>query len=112
MVAETLNMPATAVAVDKPFADYGLDSILGAELVEQIRGALGIKIEQARFYDFSNVSRLEAYIAKTFPEAAAQAETQVEEPAAAPAPVAAPSVRRKRKMKPRHTAASPSPLSA
>ncbi len=96
VVAETLNMPATAVAVDKPFADYGLDSILGAELVERIRGALGIKIEQARLYDFSNVSRLEAYIAQTFPQAAAQAETQAVEPAAAPAPVAAPSVRKEK----------------
>lgn len=72
VVAETLNMASSAVAIDKPFADYGLDSILGAELVERIRSALGIRIEQARLYDFSNVLRLEAFIAERFPEAAAQ----------------------------------------
>jgi acyl transferase domain-containing protein/acyl carrier protein/SAM-dependent methyltransferase len=94
VVAETLNMPAASVAVDKTFADYGLDSILGAELVERIRRALGIKIEEARLYDFSNVSRLEAYIAQTFPEVVSQAMTQVEEPA--PAAVAAPTVRSER----------------
>ncbi len=73
-VAETLNMAVSAVAVEKPFADYGLDSILGAELIERLRNALGIRLEQTRLYDFGSVVRLESYIASAFPETAAQVE--------------------------------------
>lgn len=65
-VAETLNMSVASVAPERPFADYGLDSILGAELVERIKGALGVRIEQTRLYDFGSVARLEGYIAQTF----------------------------------------------
>ena len=72
LVGETLNMPAHAVAVDKPFADYGLDSILGAELVERLRRVLGVKIEQSRLYDFTSVLQLEQHIAQSFPKAAAE----------------------------------------
>jgi acyl transferase domain-containing protein/enoyl-CoA hydratase/carnithine racemase/acyl carrier protein/NAD(P)-dependent dehydrogenase (short-subunit alcohol dehydrogenase family)/SAM-dependent methyltransferase len=89
-VGETLNMPPASVGLDKPFADYGLDSILGAELVERIRGALGIKIEQTRLYDFGNVLRLESHIAQTFPEAATvQTRTDADVPAA---PLSAPAL--------------------
>ncbi len=72
VVAETLNMPARFRGGRQALRQTtASNSILGAELVERIRGALGIKIEQARLYDFSNVLRLEAFIAERFPEAAA-----------------------------------------
>ncbi len=91
-VAETLNMPVSAVAVDKPFADYGLDSILGAELVERLRSAVGIRLEQRRLYDFGSVVRLEGYIAKTFPDAVAQAQGVGEEVVSACDVIAPPTI--------------------
>jgi acyl transferase domain-containing protein/enoyl-CoA hydratase/carnithine racemase/SAM-dependent methyltransferase len=89
LVAETLNMPVASVAPDKPFADYGLDSILGAELVERIRAQLGVRIEQTRLYDFGSVSRLDGYIAQVAPEAIAP---EAAAPPAAPTPIAASAV--------------------
>ncbi|WP_321342042.1 SDR family NAD(P)-dependent oxidoreductase [Breoghania sp.] len=71
-LGETLNMAPDRIAPDHSFADYGLDSILGAEFVHRLRKALGIDLDQTTLFDFANVARLEAHLLGQHPELAAK----------------------------------------
>ena len=62
-IGETLNMAATAIDPARSFADYGLDSILGAELVHRLRRDLGVRLDQADLFDHKNLAELEAFLA-------------------------------------------------
>ena len=81
-LAGILNMSAAAIDVERAFADFGLDSILGAEWVHRLRRELAIELDQTRLFDFANVRQLEVFLCETYPEAVA-ALSQVE-PAAVP----------------------------
>ena len=84
-LAETLNVAPSVIDAERSFADYGLDSILGAELVHRLRKALGIDLDQTVLFDFTNVVRLEGYLSEEFPQAVADVQVTPAEPAAAPA---------------------------
>jgi len=86
-LAETLNVAPTAIDVERSFADYGLDSILGAELVHRLRKALGIDLDQTVLFDFTNVLRLERHLSEEFPQAVATVQATPAEPSAALAKV-------------------------
>lgn len=87
-LSETLNVAPSEIDVEKSFADYGLDSILGAELVHRLRKALGIDLDQTALFDFTNVLRLESYLTKEFPQAVATVQITPAEQSAAPANIA------------------------
>ena len=70
-LAGILNMPASAIDVERAFADFGLDSILGAEWVHRLRRELAIELDQTRMFDFANVRQLEVFLCETYPEAVA-----------------------------------------
>ena len=76
-IGETLNMPAAAIDPARSFADYGLDSILGAELVHRLRRDLGVRLEQADLFDHKNASELEGFLARQTPMAAMPASATV-----------------------------------
>jgi acyl transferase domain-containing protein/acyl carrier protein/enoyl-CoA hydratase/carnithine racemase/NAD(P)-dependent dehydrogenase (short-subunit alcohol dehydrogenase family) len=86
LLGETLNLPPASILLDRPFADYGLDSILGAELTHKIRRALKVEIEQRQLFDFATAAQLEAYLAgqcpKDKPAASAPAVISKREPIA------------------------------
>ncbi|WP_346900170.1 SDR family NAD(P)-dependent oxidoreductase [uncultured Roseibium sp.] len=84
-LAETLNVAPSAIDVERSFADYGLDSILGAELVHRLRKALGIDLDQTALFDFTNVVQLEGYLTTDFPQAVADLQATPAEAPAAPA---------------------------
>ncbi len=63
LIGETLNMAPASIDVDRPFADYGLDSILGADLVHRIRRALKVELDHTQLFDFTSVAQLEAFLA-------------------------------------------------
>ena len=71
-LGETLNVAPGRIEPDKSFADYGLDSILGAEFVHRLRKTLCIPLDQTTLFDFSNVARLEAHLAESHPGVAAR----------------------------------------
>lgn len=87
LVGETLNVAPASIAIDRPFADYGLDSILGANLVHRIRRALNVELDQTRLFDFTTVAQLEAFLA-------AQCPTVAPEPAPPAQPTATPPAHR------------------
>lgn len=80
LLGETLNLPPASIHLDRPFADYGLDSILGAELTHRIRRTLNVEMDQTRLFDFTTAAQLEGYLAGQRPtldrSAPAQTPTQ------------------------------------
>ncbi|MBN3728666.1 beta-ketoacyl synthase N-terminal-like domain-containing protein, partial [Burkholderia sp. Ac-20379] len=62
-LGETLNVAPESIDLRTPFADYGLDSILGAELLAKLRPALGIELAVTLLFDYSTVLQLEAGLA-------------------------------------------------
>ncbi len=90
LIGETLNMAPASIDVDRPFADYGLDSILGADLVHRIRRALKVELDHTQLFDFTTVAQLEAFLAAQSPTAAADEPIAATEPAAPARSTAAP----------------------
>ncbi|MFR9728369.1 SDR family NAD(P)-dependent oxidoreductase [Saccharopolyspora sp. MS10] len=64
-VADALDMPAAEIERRRPFADYGLDSILGVNLVHALNTALGTELETTDLFDHGTVERLGAFLAES-----------------------------------------------
>ena len=66
VIAEQLNInlrvPVEQISYVDSFADYGVDSISGVQLIHQINAVLGINLETTHLYDFSSINRLADYI--------------------------------------------------
>ncbi|HEX9984336.1 MAG TPA: SDR family NAD(P)-dependent oxidoreductase [Thermoanaerobaculia bacterium] len=62
-LSEALRMDAAMIGKDAPFADYGVDSIIGVNLVRNIAEALEIELEPAILFECSTVEQLADYIA-------------------------------------------------
>ena len=70
-LADTLNLKTSAIDIDMPFATFGLDSILGGELVGTLRRTLGVAVPVTELYDRSTVRKLASWVASEFPQAGA-----------------------------------------
>ncbi|MEU7305621.1 SDR family NAD(P)-dependent oxidoreductase, partial [Streptomyces sp. NPDC007206] len=101
-LAGALRMPAERIDTDRAFADYGLDSIVGAKFIQRVNDRLGLDLMTTVIFDHRSVRQLAAHITEshdpvlptaTAAPAAAEARTATGEPAApaqAPAPGPAP----------------------
>jgi len=69
-LGETLNIMPAAIDLEKSFADYGLDSILGSEFSHRLRKALGIEFSQTDLFDFASVAKLEEHLKTLHPRPA------------------------------------------
>jgi acyl transferase domain-containing protein/acyl carrier protein/enoyl-CoA hydratase/carnithine racemase len=87
-LGQTLNVAPSSIDRGRSFADYGLDSILGAEFVHRLRKALDIRLDQARLFDFASAARLEAFLLGQYPALADRASPRVPERAAVETAVA------------------------
>ena len=65
-VAQVLSLSPDSIAANKPFSSYGLDSIVGVELINKINDALGIVLKTIVIFDYPNVTKLTDYIAENF----------------------------------------------
>ncbi|MEX3629148.1 MAG: SDR family NAD(P)-dependent oxidoreductase [Burkholderia sp.] len=61
-LAQALAIARDAVEPDVPFADYGVDSILGVGFVQQINGALGLALNTTVLFDHTTAERLAVHI--------------------------------------------------
>lgn len=61
-----LKMEENEIDPDLPFADYGVDSIMGTNLVEALNQAMGISLKKTALYDCTTITRLSAFITGTF----------------------------------------------
>ncbi|WP_189227099.1 SDR family oxidoreductase, partial [Saccharothrix coeruleofusca] len=68
-LADILQMPAGDIERHRPFADYGLDSILGVSLVHRLNEALGTDLETTDLFDHGTLDRLGAFLADARPAA-------------------------------------------
>ena len=64
-LARSLRMDRDDIAGDEPFADFGLDSIIGIGFVRELNDALGIKLGTTVIFDYSTTARLSAHIIAT-----------------------------------------------
>ncbi|MBV9495270.1 MAG: methyltransferase, partial [Acidobacteria bacterium] len=93
-LADALRMEPSAIRSDASFADFGVDSIVGVNLVRTICEALQIELETTVLFEYSTVDDLAGYVLKNFhdqiaaqvPQSAAPVPTVVEKPAAVEAP--------------------------
>jgi polyketide synthase PksM len=98
-LAAALRMSPEAIDVDEPFSHYGLDSILGVNVVKTINQVLGIDLDTTSLFDYSSINRLAAHIhaayghrLKTYvaAEKAHSPYPAMPAPVSAPAPIVAP----------------------
>lgn len=61
-LSEALRMEAAAIRGDVPVTDYGLDSIIGVNLVRTISETLQIELETASLFEYSTIDLLTQYI--------------------------------------------------
>ncbi|HEY8459578.1 MAG TPA: beta-ketoacyl synthase N-terminal-like domain-containing protein, partial [Blastocatellia bacterium] len=65
-LSEALGMDAAMIRDDESFADYGVDSIIGVNLVRAINDALQIELEATSLFEYSAVDQLTGYILKNW----------------------------------------------
>ncbi|MBP2846632.1 KR domain-containing protein [Dickeya oryzae] len=101
-LADALYITPEAIRHNQTFAELGLDSIIGAEWINEINKRLGTRLSATRLYDYPNVQVLADYIA-----------TQPHGVTLSPKPVAATSTRvSDHEDLPRDTLKSAAPVSA
>ncbi|MGA8164059.1 MAG: SDR family NAD(P)-dependent oxidoreductase [Waddliaceae bacterium] len=61
-LAECLKVSQSNIDLDRPFSDYGLDSILGISFVKKVNDSLGVAMETSILFDYTTVSSLTNYI--------------------------------------------------
>ncbi|WP_305879319.1 SDR family NAD(P)-dependent oxidoreductase [Amycolatopsis sp. WQ 127309] len=66
-LADILQMPAADIERHRPFADYGLDSILGVSLVHRLNETLGTELDTTDLFDHGTADRLGAFLAGARP---------------------------------------------
>ena len=72
-LAATLRMQVEDIGDDNAFGDYGLDSILGVDLVHQINHRFQIALQTTCIYDYPDINTLAEYVAQQVPASAAPA---------------------------------------
>jgi acyl transferase domain-containing protein/acyl carrier protein/SAM-dependent methyltransferase len=66
-LSEALRMDPDAIRADASFADFGVDSIIGVNLVRTISEALQIELETTSLFEYSTVDDLTGHILKNWP---------------------------------------------
>ncbi|MFI8356845.1 SDR family NAD(P)-dependent oxidoreductase [Streptomyces cyaneofuscatus] len=64
--AETLSMPADELEPDRPLSSYGVDSIVGVELINRINEELGIVLKTIAIFDHPTVGDLAGFVAERY----------------------------------------------
>lgn len=65
-ICEILQVQADDVDTDKVFSEYGVDSIVGLEVIEEIYKRLSVRMTTTILFDYSTINSLTAYIEDTF----------------------------------------------
>jgi SAM-dependent methyltransferase/acyl carrier protein len=84
-LGEALNIAAAQIDGSVAFSEYGVDSIVGAQLVSLISRRLGIPLNASALYEHANLDALSRHLAAALAEAAGP--HRVESPPSAPRPL-------------------------
>ena len=77
----SLKVDRTQIGPDDAFMDYGIDSIIGVQLIQEINRHLGSDLSTTDLFDHGSVNRLARHLVATLPPVAA---TPPQEPPASP----------------------------
>jgi len=64
VVAEALKMDSRLIEPDRAFAEYGVDSIIGLQIVPRLNAALEIDMSETTLFDHGSVNKLARHIAR------------------------------------------------
>ncbi|HKP96343.1 MAG TPA: SDR family NAD(P)-dependent oxidoreductase [Fibrobacteria bacterium] len=67
-LSASLKIDGAKIPFDGPFVDFGVDSIIGVNLVNSINEALGIDLEVMVLFDYSTINQLTGHILSRFKE--------------------------------------------
>jgi polyketide synthase PksN len=67
MLAGVIKMPAAEIDEDKPFEEYGIDSVMVMQMTSALEKAFG-QLSKTLFFEYQNISELAGYFQKAFPE--------------------------------------------
>ncbi|MFE9722737.1 SDR family NAD(P)-dependent oxidoreductase [Streptomyces sp. NPDC005794] len=87
----SLGLDRREISEEDSFADYGVDSILGVELTQQLSTDLGISLSVTDLFDHSSVRSLADYVAEHHLDASSPLPASALTPEAAPTAVPGPS---------------------
>ncbi|MBD1559673.1 SDR family NAD(P)-dependent oxidoreductase [Vibrio sp. S9_S30] len=68
VIADALKYSVNDIQVDESFADYGVDSITGVNVVQALNETLTLTLHSTCLFDYTNITRLADYIATQLPE--------------------------------------------
>ena len=87
---KSLGLDRREISEEDAFADYGVDSILGVELTQQLNTALGISLAVTDLFDHSSVRALARYVVEHHLDASAAVLIPAAAPTVVPGPPASP----------------------
>lgn len=64
-LSATLKIPVDSIEPDVAFSDYGIDSILGVNFIEQVNQRFSIALNTAVIFEYSSIERLSAHIVQS-----------------------------------------------
>ncbi len=67
LFARELKMPPAALKPDRPFPDYGIDSILITQLLQQIRKKMELDIDPSVLFEYATIRSLSEHLSKFLP---------------------------------------------
>jgi acyl transferase domain-containing protein/enoyl-CoA hydratase/carnithine racemase/NAD(P)-dependent dehydrogenase (short-subunit alcohol dehydrogenase family)/acyl carrier protein len=65
-LSATLKIPEDSIETDIAFSDYGIDSILGVNFIDQINGRFRIALNTAIIFEYSSIDRLSRYVVEMY----------------------------------------------
>jgi acyl carrier protein len=61
-IAEMAELPHDAIEMDRPLADFGINSVQVAELAGDLEAALGRSLPETALWDFPTIALLAAFL--------------------------------------------------
>lgn len=67
-VAEELNQPVSAIALDVPLSEMGLDSVAAVALTGDLEDWSGLEVDPTLIFDYPTIAALAAHLTEANPE--------------------------------------------
>ena len=65
-ICKTLKMKTEEIVIDKQFSEYGVDSVIGIDLINRMSKKIGITLKTTTLFDYSSVADLTQHIYDQF----------------------------------------------
>jgi FkbH-like protein len=78
-ICDSLGTEASEIDFDKPFSEYGVDSILAVELISYINRSFGIVVRTTVLFDYSTVNDLTRFLESQYGQAISDLLSTMEE---------------------------------